>query len=55
MFRIFDKTQEQLKKYIGGDMDSIYKQVKSDAKTSVDIVKKWGTNIGKAAGWIKGK
>ncbi len=55
MFRIFDKTQEQLNKYIGGGMDDLYKQVKSDAKATVGTVKKWGTGVGKAIGWIKDK
>ena len=55
MFRIFDKTQEQLKKYIGSGMDGLYKQVKSDAGTITGNVKKWGTSVGKAVGWIKGK
>lgn len=55
MLRIFDKTQEQLKKYIGSGMDGLYKQVTSDAGTLAGNVKKWGTSVGKAVGWIKGK
>lgn len=55
MFRIFDLTQKQLNKYIGSGMDGLYKQVKSDAGTIVGNVKKWGTSVGKAVGWIKGK
>lgn len=52
-FKIYDLTQEQLNKYIGGGMDGLYKQVKSDTSTMIGNVKKWGTTIGKAAGWIK--
>lgn len=55
MFRIFDKTQEQLKKYVGSGMDDLYQKVKADAGTLSAGVKKLGASIGKAAGWIKGK
>ncbi len=55
MFQIFNKTQEQLNKYVGGGMDSLYKQVTSDAKTLYGDVKSLGKNIGTAIGWIKGK
>ena len=55
MFKIFDLTQEQLKKYIGSGMDGLYNQVKGDAKTFVGGVKNLGKTIGKAAGWIKKK
>ncbi len=55
MFKIFDLTQEQLKKYIGSGMDSLYKDVKSDAKIFVGGVKSLGKSISKAAGWIKKK
>lgn len=54
-FKIYDITQQQLKKYIGGGMDGLYNSVKSDSKTLWAGAKKWGTSIGKAAGWIKGK
>lgn len=55
MFRIFDKTQEQLKKYVGSGMDGLYKQVKSNASTLKGKVEKWGASVGKAIGWTKGK
>jgi hypothetical protein len=55
MFKIFDLTQEQLKKYIGSGMDGLYNQVKGDAKTFTGGVKSLGKTIGKAAGWIKKK
>lgn len=55
MFRIFDKTQEQLKKYVGSGMEDLYKQVKSDASTLKGKVEKWGASLGKAVGWTKGK
>ncbi|MBE6457779.1 MAG: hypothetical protein E7011_03170 [Alphaproteobacteria bacterium] len=53
MFKIYDKTQEQLKKYIGGGMDGLYNSVKSDAGTIWGNIKKTGKAIGTAAGWIK--
>ncbi len=52
MQRIFDETQKKLKTYTGG-MDGLYNQVKGDTKTFVGGVKKLGTGIGKAVGWIK--
>ncbi len=54
-FKIYDMTQQQLKKYIGSGMDDLYKNVISDSKTVWAGAKKWGTSIGKAVGWIKGK
>ncbi len=54
-FRIYNITQQQLKKYIGGGMDGLYKSVISDSKTLWGGAKKWGTSIGKAVGWVKGK
>lgn len=53
--KIYDMTREQLNTYIGGGMDKLYNQVKSDANTMIGSVKKWGTNIGKTVGWLKGK
>ncbi len=55
MFKIFDMTQAQLKKYIGGGMDGLYKDVISDSKTLFKGAKDWGKKIGKAAGWFKKK
>lgn len=55
MFKIFDMTQAQLKKYVGSGMDGLYKDVKSDMKTLVGGAKNLGKSIGKAAGWIKKK
>lgn len=55
MFRIFSMTQEQLQKYIGGGMDGLYKQVKSDAGTMTSNLKNWGQKIGTAIGWLKKK
>ena len=55
MFKIYDKTQQQLNKYIGGGMDGLYKSVKADAGTIWGTIKKTGSAIGSAAGWIKKK
>lgn len=55
IMKIFDLTQKQLNKYIGGGMDGLYKQVKSDAGTITGNIKNWGKSVGKAVGWIKGK
>lgn len=55
MFKIFDKTQQQLNKYIGGGMDGLYKSVKADAGTIWGDIKKTGKAIGTAAGWINKK
>lgn len=55
MFKIFDLTQQQLKKYIGGGMDGLYKDVMSDSKTIGKNIVNVGKTIGKAAGWIKKK
>lgn len=55
MFKIFDMTQTQLKKYIGGGMDDLYNQIKTDSKTFVGGIKSLGKSIGTAAGWIKKK
>lgn len=55
MFKIYDKTQQQLNKYIGGGMDGLYKSVKADAGTIWGSIKKTGSAIGSAAGWIKKK
>ncbi len=54
MQRMFDVTREQLNSYTKG-MDTLYKQVKGDAKTTVSNVKKTGKAIGTAIGWIKKK
>lgn len=54
MQRIFDVTREQLNSYTKG-MDTLYKQVKGDAKTTVGNVTKAGKAIGTAIGWIKDK
>ena len=54
MQRMFDVTREQLNSYTKG-MDTLYKQVKGDAKTTVGNVKKTGKAIGTAIGWIKKK
>ena len=53
MFRIFDTTQTQLKKYIGGGMDGLYKDVKNDSKTLFNSITGLGKKIGTVAGWIK--
>lgn len=53
MFRIFDTTQAQLKKYIGGGMDGLYKDVKNDSKTLFNSITGLGKKIGTVAGWIK--
>ena len=53
MFKIFDLTQTQLKKYIGSGMDDLYNQVKRDSKTFVGGIKSLGKKIGTAAGWLK--
>ena len=53
MFKIFDLTQQQLKKYVGSGMDGLYKDVKNDASTIVSGFKKLGKTVGTAAGWIK--
>ena len=55
MFKIFDSTQTQLKKYIGSGMDGLYKDVISDTKTLGKGVTNTFKTIGKAAGWIKKK
>ncbi|MBQ8293788.1 MAG: hypothetical protein IJX89_00155 [Alphaproteobacteria bacterium] len=54
MFRIFEITQKQLKKYAPG-MDGLYNQVRGDAKTVWKGAKDWGGKVGKAIGWIKKK
>lgn len=54
MLRIFTLTRERLKMYSGAK-DDIYKKVTSDTKTLYNGTKKWGTALGKAAGWIKKK
>jgi hypothetical protein len=54
MQRIFSVTQEQLNAYTKG-MDTLYKDVKSDAKTTISGAKKTAKAIGSAIGWIKGK
>lgn len=54
MFKIFDMTQAQLKKYTGG-MDGLYNQAKGDAKTLWGDAKKIKDSIGTAIGWIKKK
>ncbi len=54
MFKIFDMTQAQLKKYVGG-MDGLYNQAKGDAKTLWGGAKKLTNDIGTAIGWIKKK
>ena len=54
-FKIYDMTQKQLNKYIGGGMDGLYKQVKSDANIMFGNVKKLGNQLGTAVGWIKKK
>lgn len=53
MFRIFDTTQTQLKKYIGGGMDDLYKDVTNDSKRLFNSVTGLGKKIGTVAGWIK--
>ena len=53
MFRIFDTTQTQLKKYIGGGMDGLYKDVKNDSKTLFNSITGLGKKIGTVTGWIK--
>ncbi len=55
MFKIFDITQTQLKKYIGSGMDGLYNDVKSDSKTLFKNIKDMGKKIGTATGWIKKK
>lgn len=55
MFRIFDTTQTQLKKYIGGGMDDLYKDVTNDSKRLFNSVTGLGKKIGTVAGWIKNK
>ena len=55
MFKIFDITQAQLKKYIGSGMDGLYKDVKSDSKTLFKNIKDLSKKVGTAAGWIKKK
>jgi len=55
MMRIFDLTRKQLDAYVGGGMDSLYNQVKSDTKTVWKGAKDWGKKVGKAVGWIKKK
>lgn len=52
-FKLFDMTQQQLKLYTGSNMDGLYKNVRSDAKTLYGDVKKLGKQIGTAIGWIK--
>ena len=54
MQRMFSVTQEQLNAYTKG-MDTLYKDVKSDAKTTISGAKKTAKAIGSAIGWIKGK
>lgn len=54
MQRMFDVTQEQLNSYTKG-MDTLYKDVKNDAKTTISGAKKTVKTIGSAIGWIKGK
>lgn len=47
MLRIFDLTREQLKKYTGGKMDTLYKNVTGDAKSTWKNAKNVGKNISK--------
>lgn len=54
MQRMFDVTREQLNSYTKG-MDSLYKQVKGDAKTTIGNLQKTSKTIGTAIGWIKKK
>ena len=55
MFRIFNKTREQLDSYVGKGMDNLYKQVTSDSKKLAKNVQNLGSTLGKAFGWIKKK
>lgn len=55
MFRIFNLTREQLDSYVGKGMDNLYNQVKGDTKTLAGRIKKAGSAIGTAVGWIKKK
>lgn len=52
-FKIFELTQQQLKKYSGGNMEGLYKSVTSDAKTLFSGAKNLGKQIGTAIGWVK--
>lgn len=54
MFKIFNLTQEQLRKYIGNkNMEQLYNTTKKDATTLIKGTKKFGADINKATGWIK--
>ena len=54
MFKIFNLTQEQLRKYIGnGGMEELYKTTRKDASTLYKGAKKYGKDIKDATGWLK--
>ena len=53
MFRIFDKTQEQLKKYVGSGMDALYNSVKSDSKRMFEKAKNIKDTFQSVKKWIK--
>jgi hypothetical protein len=55
MFKIFDMTQKQLKKYVGSGMDGLHTQVVSDGKILWGRAKDIGSKVGTAIGWIKKK
>jgi hypothetical protein len=52
MVRIFELTREQLNKYVGGNMDGLYKKVTGDTKTLWSITQNFGKTVGKI---IRGK
>lgn len=54
MQRLFDATREQLNSYTKG-MDSLYKQVKGDVKTTYTNVKNTTKTVGKAIKFFKKK
>ena len=55
MFKIFDMTQKQLKKYVGSGMEGLHTQVVSDGKILWGRAKDIGSKVGTAIGWIKKK
>lgn len=56
MYKIFNMTQEQLRKYINDDhSEDLYKSVKGDTVNMYNMGKKWGGKAIDGIKWLRGK